>query len=140
MKKINGYEFIQLFEEFAPKEYALEGDPIGLQIGTLNKPIQNVMVALDVLEEVVQEAVGLVTWQLSSDSWTVTLFGVSSEVESINLGWTGTMTKDTGCALKAMKTTTSINAFINCQTNYIDNNQCPEEKYLNGFDLDLDLD
>ncbi|MBW8348134.1 Nif3-like dinuclear metal center hexameric protein [Bacillus sp. IITD106] len=57
MKKINGYEFIQLFEEFAPKEYALEGDPIGLQIGTLNKPIQNVMVALDVLEEVVQEAV-----------------------------------------------------------------------------------
>ncbi|MBS4199692.1 Nif3-like dinuclear metal center hexameric protein [Bacillus sp. FJAT-49732] len=57
MKKINGYEFIQLFEEFSPKEYALEGDPIGLQIGTLNKPIHNVMIALDVLEEVVHEAI-----------------------------------------------------------------------------------
>jgi len=57
MKKINGYEFIQLFEEFAPKEYALEGDPIGLQVGTLNKPIHNVMIALDVLEDVVQEAI-----------------------------------------------------------------------------------
>jgi len=57
MKKINGFEFIQLFEEFAPKEYALEGDPVGLQIGTLNKPIQNVMIALDVLEDVVLEAI-----------------------------------------------------------------------------------
>ncbi|MCR2820416.1 Nif3-like dinuclear metal center hexameric protein [Lederbergia panacisoli] len=57
MKKINGYELIQLFEEFAPKEYAMEGDPIGLQIGTLNKTIHNVMIALDVLEDVVQEAI-----------------------------------------------------------------------------------
>ncbi|MBS4222460.1 Nif3-like dinuclear metal center hexameric protein [Lederbergia citrea] len=57
MKIINGYELIQMFEEFAPKKYALEGDPIGLQIGTLNKPIHNVMIALDVLENVVEEAI-----------------------------------------------------------------------------------
>lgn len=58
MSKIpNGYEIIQLFEQFAPKHLAMEGDPIGLQIGTLNKPIHTVMIALDVLEEVVDEAI-----------------------------------------------------------------------------------
>ena len=45
MKKINGFEIIQLFEEFSPKKYALEGDPNGLQIGTLNKTVSNVMIA-----------------------------------------------------------------------------------------------
>lgn len=57
MKSINGYEIIQLFESFSPKNYALDGDPIGLQIGQLNRPVKNVMIALDVLEEVVDEAI-----------------------------------------------------------------------------------
>ena len=57
MKKPNGHEIIQLFEQFSPKSYAMEGDKIGLQIGRLNKPVENVMVALDVLEEVVDEAI-----------------------------------------------------------------------------------
>ncbi|MBP2241651.1 dinuclear metal center YbgI/SA1388 family protein [Cytobacillus eiseniae] len=57
MKKVNGHEVIQLFEQFAPKSYAMEGDKIGLQIGRLNRPIENVMIALDVLEEVVDEAI-----------------------------------------------------------------------------------
>ena len=57
MKKVNGHEIIQLFERFSPKTYAMEGDRIGLQIGRLNKPIENVMIALDVLEEVVDEAI-----------------------------------------------------------------------------------
>jgi dinuclear metal center YbgI/SA1388 family protein len=58
MSKIpNGYEIIQLFESFSKKEYAMEGDKIGLQIGTLNKPIHGVIVALDVLDEVVDEAI-----------------------------------------------------------------------------------
>ncbi len=57
MKKVNGHEIIQLFEEFSPKKYALDGDAIGLQIGTLNKRVQNVMIALDVLENVVDEAI-----------------------------------------------------------------------------------
>src|SRR4051812_10593772 len=35
----------------------MEGDRIGLQIGRLNKPVHRVMIALDVLEEVVDEAI-----------------------------------------------------------------------------------
>jgi dinuclear metal center YbgI/SA1388 family protein len=57
MKKVNGHEVIQLFELFSPKGYAMEGDKIGLQIGRLNKPVENVMVTLDVLENVVDEAI-----------------------------------------------------------------------------------
>jgi len=53
----NGNEVIQLFEQFSPKSYALEGDKIGLQIGKLNKPIQHVMITLDVVEEVIDEAI-----------------------------------------------------------------------------------
>src|SRR6185312_13803408 len=36
---------------------ALEGDPIGLQVGTLNKQINTVMIALDVMPNVVEEAI-----------------------------------------------------------------------------------
>jgi dinuclear metal center YbgI/SA1388 family protein len=58
MNKVpNGHEVIQLFESFAPKSLAMEGDKIGLQVGTLNKPIHKVMITLDVLEEVVDEAI-----------------------------------------------------------------------------------
>ncbi|MGM9927941.1 MAG: Nif3-like dinuclear metal center hexameric protein [Bacillus sp. (in: firmicutes)] len=58
MSKIpNGFEVIGAFEQFSPKKLAMEGDKIGLQIGTLNKPVSKVMVALDVLEEVVDEAI-----------------------------------------------------------------------------------
>lgn len=57
MKKVNGHEIIELFEQFSPKGYAVDGDKVGLQIGRLNKPIQNVMITLDVLENVVDEAI-----------------------------------------------------------------------------------
>ena len=57
MKKVNGHEIIGIFEKFAPKYLAMEGDKIGLQIGRLNKPVHKVMIALDVLEEVVDEAI-----------------------------------------------------------------------------------
>lgn len=57
MKTANGFEIIAAFESFSPKSYAMDGDPIGLQIGSLNKPVSKVMVALDVLEEVVDEAI-----------------------------------------------------------------------------------
>lgn len=56
-KHVNGQEIIQLFEQFSPKAFAVEGDKIGLQIGTLNKPVKNVMVTLDVLEQTVDEAI-----------------------------------------------------------------------------------
>ncbi|WP_050615798.1 Nif3-like dinuclear metal center hexameric protein [Bacillus testis] len=57
MKIPNGFEVISAFEQFSPKKLAMEGDKIGLQIGTLNKPVSKVMLALDVLEEVVDEAI-----------------------------------------------------------------------------------
>lgn len=57
MKQLNGHHLIQLFEQFSPKRFALEGDRVGLQVGTLNKPIKKIMIALDVLEEVVDEAI-----------------------------------------------------------------------------------
>lgn len=57
MKQLNGHHVIQLFEKFSPKRYALDGDRIGLQVGTLNKPVKKIMIALDVLEEVVDEAI-----------------------------------------------------------------------------------
>lgn len=57
MKVPNGFEIIQLFEQFSPKAYAVEGDKIGLQIGSLNKPIHNVMITLDVVESVIDEAI-----------------------------------------------------------------------------------
>lgn len=57
MKKVNGQKVIQLFEQFSPKALAMEGDKIGLQVGSLNKTVRRVMVALDVLEEVVDEAI-----------------------------------------------------------------------------------
>lgn len=57
MKKANGHEIIQLFEKFSPKSLAMEGDKIGLQIGRLNKKIDKIMIALDVLEDVIDEAI-----------------------------------------------------------------------------------
>lgn len=52
-----GGAIIQLMEEFAPKSYAVPDDKIGLQLGTLNKEITKVLVALDVTDEVVNEAI-----------------------------------------------------------------------------------
>ncbi|WP_110926891.1 Nif3-like dinuclear metal center hexameric protein [Bacillus massiliglaciei] len=58
MKKVNGHQIIGLFEQFSPKKYAaMEGDPIGLQIGQLSKPVTKVLTALDVTEEVAEEAI-----------------------------------------------------------------------------------
>ena len=57
MIKTYGSEFIQKFESFAPKYLAEAGDPVGLAVGTLKKPIEKMMVTLDVRPEVVQEAI-----------------------------------------------------------------------------------
>ena len=56
MSKIpNGHEIITLFESMYPKHLAMEGDKVGLQIGALNKSVENVLIALDVTEEVVKK-------------------------------------------------------------------------------------
>lgn len=52
-----GQTIVQLMEQFAPKHYAVPDDKIGLQLGTLRKDIRNVLVALDVTDEVVEEAI-----------------------------------------------------------------------------------
>ncbi|TDF96720.1 Nif3-like dinuclear metal center hexameric protein [Paenibacillus piri] len=54
-----GQTVIQLMEELAPKHYAVPDDKIGLQLGTLQKEISGVLVALDVNEPVVDEAIRL---------------------------------------------------------------------------------
>lgn len=54
-----GQTVIQLMEELAPKHYAVPDDKIGLQLGTLQKEISNVLVALDVNDEVIDEAIRL---------------------------------------------------------------------------------
>lgn len=52
-----GQTVIQWFEELAPKHYAVPDDKIGLQLGSLQKDITKVLVALDVTDEVVDEAI-----------------------------------------------------------------------------------
>ena len=53
----NGHEIISLFESFAPPSLAMEGDKIGLMVGNLQRTVKNVLIALDVTEEVVDEAI-----------------------------------------------------------------------------------
>lgn len=55
----HGQTVIQMMEQLAPKHYAMENDKIGLQLGTLNKEIRQVLVALDVTDAVVDEAIAL---------------------------------------------------------------------------------
>lgn len=57
VKTPNGFEVISLFEKMYPKHLAMEGDKIGLQIGTLNKKISHVLIALDVTMGVIEEAI-----------------------------------------------------------------------------------
>lgn len=57
MKKVNGHEIISLFEQWCPKKFAMEGDPVGLHIGHLNRPVKRVLVTLDVNEAVIDEAI-----------------------------------------------------------------------------------
>ncbi len=52
-----GQTVIQLFEQWAPKHYAIPDDRIGLQLGTLQKDIRNILVALDITDEVAEEAI-----------------------------------------------------------------------------------
>lgn len=50
-------ELITKYETFCPQELSMPGDSAGLQIGTLDKDIKRVMIALDVRETVVAEAI-----------------------------------------------------------------------------------
>ena len=50
-------EFINRYEAYCPKELSMTGDVCGLQIGTLNKEVKRVLVALDIREQTVAEAI-----------------------------------------------------------------------------------
>ncbi|HLR08011.1 MAG TPA: Nif3-like dinuclear metal center hexameric protein [Bacillota bacterium] len=47
----------QLMEKWAPSYLAFDWDNVGLQLGSFNKPIKRIMITLDVLEPVVDEAI-----------------------------------------------------------------------------------
>lgn len=53
----NGQQIIEEFEKWSPKYLAMEDDPVGLHVGTLNKRVERVLVTLDVNEAVVDEAI-----------------------------------------------------------------------------------
>lgn len=50
-------QIIERYEAYCPQELSLEGDISGLQIGTLDKDIKRIMIALDVRETTVAEAI-----------------------------------------------------------------------------------
>ena len=50
-------EIIARYEAYYPRELSMEGDISGLQIGTLDKDVKRVMIALDVRETTVAEAI-----------------------------------------------------------------------------------
>ena len=52
-------EVIKRYEAYCSHELSMEGDVRGLQVGTLQKDIHKVMVALDIREQTVAEAIAL---------------------------------------------------------------------------------
>ena len=50
-------EIIARYEAYCPQELSMEGDISGLQIGTLDKEVDKVLVALDIREQTVAEAI-----------------------------------------------------------------------------------
>ena len=52
-------EIIARYEAYCPQELSMEGDISGLQIGTLDKEVYKVLVALDIREQTVVEAIEL---------------------------------------------------------------------------------
>ncbi|MBU1020124.1 MAG: Nif3-like dinuclear metal center hexameric protein, partial [Firmicutes bacterium] len=54
---MNGLDIISVFEELYPKSLAYSWDNVGLQIGTLDKKVNNLMLALDLNIDVAKEAI-----------------------------------------------------------------------------------
>lgn len=50
-------DIVQILEQWAPIEYAYDWDNVGLQIGSLESKVNKVLITLDVLENVVDEAI-----------------------------------------------------------------------------------
>ncbi|WP_099158527.1 Nif3-like dinuclear metal center hexameric protein [Virgibacillus ndiopensis] len=56
-KTIRNLDVFRMLEEWAPKHLAYDWDNVGMQLGSLSKPVRKIMVTLDVLESVVEEAI-----------------------------------------------------------------------------------
>ncbi len=54
---MNGIDIVKIFEAIYPKDLAYNWDNVGLQVGTLNKEIMNLLLTLDLTLEVVEEAI-----------------------------------------------------------------------------------
>ncbi|MDA8352610.1 MAG: Nif3-like dinuclear metal center hexameric protein [Firmicutes bacterium] len=54
---VTGKDLIKVMEEWAPRSLAVDKDRIGLQVGDPQAEVKGVMLALDVTEEVVDEAI-----------------------------------------------------------------------------------
>ena len=54
---MSGIKIKQFFEQHYPLDLAYEWDNVGLQVGSLNKALSGVLIALDVTKEVIEEAI-----------------------------------------------------------------------------------
>lgn len=57
VNKVKNHEIFQAIEKLAPRELAYQWDNVGLQVGNFSAEVKRVMVTLDVLETVVDEAI-----------------------------------------------------------------------------------
>ncbi|WP_042145957.1 Nif3-like dinuclear metal center hexameric protein [Paucisalibacillus sp. EB02] len=57
MSTMTNSDIFKLMEKWAPKSLAYDWDNVGLQVGSHNKPVRKIMITLDVLESVVDEAI-----------------------------------------------------------------------------------
>ncbi|MCP3025657.1 Nif3-like dinuclear metal center hexameric protein [Halobacillus sp. A5] len=56
-KEVKVRHIISMLEKKAPSSFAFDWDNVGLQVGSKEQPVERVMVTLDVLENVVDEAI-----------------------------------------------------------------------------------
>lgn len=56
MKGLLVHDVVNVLEQFAPLQLAMPGDPVGLQIGRLDKPVERVRLALDASPQVIANA------------------------------------------------------------------------------------
>src|SRR5699024_869480 len=57
MSQLTNADIFQLMEDWAPKKLAYDWDPVGLQVGSSREKVKKIMVTLDVLETVADEAI-----------------------------------------------------------------------------------
>ncbi|RLL48061.1 Nif3-like dinuclear metal center hexameric protein [Oceanobacillus piezotolerans] len=56
-EQVNHIDIFRYMEEWAPRKLAYDWDSVGLQVGSYNHKVKKVMVTLDVMESVVDEAI-----------------------------------------------------------------------------------